>query len=143
MCVDRHLCLYLFSARHSPVNSVNASLLPTVSESAFRLLFYSRGLFALLLHCNDIRLQILQSTADMEITMTPWLHFKGGDYLLFKAVHPSNSGAIAGACIVLIILALLERWIAATRAALQVVWRRRYVTSNEASKTCTQLCAEH
>lgn len=58
-------------------------------------------------------------------SMIPWLHFTGGDYLLFKSIHPSSSGAIAGACLALFILAVFERWIASTRAALEVIWRRR------------------
>lgn len=58
--------------------------------------------------------------------MTPWLHFKGGDNLFFKSLHPSSHGAIAGACIVLVALAVFERWVAAMRGMLEKHWRQRY-----------------
>ena len=66
------------------------------------------------------------SNPDMEmVMMTPWLHFIGGDNLLFKSLHPSSHGAIAGACIVLGLLAIFERWLAGTRAVLETEWARR------------------
>ena len=40
--------------------------------------------------------------------MTPWLNFVGGDNLFFKTLTPSSHGAIAGACIVLGLLAILD-----------------------------------
>lgn len=57
--------------------------------------------------------------------MTPWLHFRGGDNLLFESLHPSSKGAITAACIVLITLALFERWVTAMRASLETRWRKR------------------
>jgi len=57
--------------------------------------------------------------------MTPYLHFTGGDNLLFKTWTPSSHGAIAGACIGLVALAIFERWIAAMRGILSAHWRRR------------------
>ena len=65
--VHRLASLFLFvwrSAFSGPLlrPQVKASLLPSVSESVSRLLLYSRDLFALLLHINDNRLQILQQT---------------------------------------------------------------------------------
>jgi copper transporter 1 len=59
--------------------------------------------------------------------MIPWLHFTGGDNLYFKSLRPSSKGAIAGACLVLILLALFERWVAAMRAVLEAYWRKRFV----------------
>ncbi|KAF8741561.1 Ctr copper transporter family, partial [Rhizoctonia solani] len=47
--------------------------------------------------------------------MIPYLHFTGSDYLFFDAVAPASRGAIAGACIVLAILAVTERAIAGIR----------------------------
>ncbi|OBZ78838.1 hypothetical protein A0H81_00550 [Grifola frondosa] len=61
----------------------------------------------------------------MPMDMIPWLHFDGGDYLLFKAWRPSSHGAIAGACIGLVALAILERWVGGTRGVLEDHWRRR------------------
>ncbi|KAF8971571.1 Ctr copper transporter, partial [Flammula alnicola] len=56
--------------------------------------------------------------------MIPYLHFTGGDFLYFRAWHPTSGGAIAGACIGLVMLALFERWLGAARRALDTHWRR-------------------
>ena len=61
----------------------------------------------------------------MEVMMIPWLHFAGGDNLFFKTLHPSSGGAIAGACIVLVALAILERWVSGMRANLDGYWRKK------------------
>ena len=72
------------------------------------------------------------SSADSSMTMTmngmmvPWLHFTGGDNLLFEAWSPSSPGTIAGACIGLVVFALLERWVNAMRGVLEARWRKRY-----------------
>ncbi|EPQ60924.1 copper transporter [Gloeophyllum trabeum ATCC 11539] len=55
--------------------------------------------------------------------MTPWLHFAAGDYLIFEAWKPSSKGAVAGACIGLLVFAMLERWIAAFRGIMETRWR--------------------
>lgn len=57
--------------------------------------------------------------------MTPYLHFMTGDYLYFKAWQPTSAGAIAGACIGLVVVALFDRWLAATRGVLDLHWRQR------------------
>ena len=59
--------------------------------------------------------------------MVPWLHFTGGDNLYFKSLRPTSHGAIAGACIVLALLAIFDRWVAAMRGVAQVRWAQRYV----------------
>lgn len=65
------------------------------------------------------------STMAMDIMMVPYLHFTGGDFLFFKSWSPSSHGAIAGACIGLVALAILERWIHGVRGVFEDVWRRR------------------
>ncbi|KAF7789861.1 hypothetical protein EIP86_000809 [Pleurotus ostreatoroseus] len=69
------------------------------------------------------------STSDMgmsmDMMMIPYLHFTGGDNLFFKTLTPSSHGAIAGACIVLGFLAILERWIAGVRGVLDNHWTYR------------------
>jgi copper transporter 1 len=57
--------------------------------------------------------------------MIPYLHFTGGDYLFFVGLAPTSKGAIAGACIVLVILSILERAVAGARGifALKVIDR--------------------
>ena len=59
--------------------------------------------------------------------MTPYLHFTGGDNLFFKSWSPSSHGAIAGASIALVVLAILERLLFSVRGVLEAHWRRRYV----------------
>ncbi|KAI9512652.1 copper transporter [Russula earlei] len=60
------------------------------------------------------------------VLMTPYLHFTGEDHLYFRSWHPSSGGAIAGASIILLILAILERLLHATCAVMDAHWRRRY-----------------
>ncbi|KDR84761.1 hypothetical protein GALMADRAFT_131553 [Galerina marginata CBS 339.88] len=69
------------------------------------------------------------SSSSNGVSMVPYLHFAGGDFLYFKSWQPTSAGAIAGACIGLVFLALLERWLAATRSMLDGHWRRRYLQS--------------
>ena len=57
--------------------------------------------------------------------MTSYLHFTGGDNLFFKSLHPSSNGAIAGACLCLVVLALLERFVNGIRNRLEGYWRKR------------------
>jgi hypothetical protein len=57
--------------------------------------------------------------------MTPWLHFNGGDYLIFKTWMPDSKGAIAGACIALVVFCILDRWIAALRRQMEIQWGSR------------------
>ena len=66
----------------------------------------------------------MNSTSAMTM-MTPWLHFSGEDYLIFKAWRPMSNGAIAGACIALIAFCILERWIAALRRQWEIYWGSR------------------
>ena len=70
-------------------------------------------------------MELSQTNTSELVTMTPYLHFAGGDYLYFKSWHPSSHGAIAGASIALVILAILERLLHATRGAMDARWRRR------------------
>ncbi|CAL1696525.1 unnamed protein product [Somion occarium] len=74
------------------------------------------------------------STMEM-VDMVPWLHFSGGDNLFFKSWHPSSSGAIAGACIGLVLFAMFERWIAAIRGVMEAHWKRQALAlmSNKAA----------
>ncbi|KJA25952.1 hypothetical protein HYPSUDRAFT_36796 [Hypholoma sublateritium FD-334 SS-4] len=57
--------------------------------------------------------------------MIPYLHFTGGDYLFFDVWQPKSPGALAGACVGLIVLALFERWLAATRVMFASYWEQR------------------
>jgi len=58
------------------------------------------------------------------VMMTPYLHFTGGDYLFFKFWHPSSRGAIAGASIALLILAISDRCLNAVRGVMDARWRK-------------------
>ncbi|KAJ8084266.1 hypothetical protein PM082_003034 [Marasmius tenuissimus] len=64
--------------------------------------------------------------------MTPWLHFNASDdTLLFKSLRPRSPGAIAGACIALIAVSLLERWLSGVRAKLEAYWRTRSLSAKK------------
>jgi hypothetical protein len=55
--------------------------------------------------------------------MMPYLHFTRGDILWFNGWVPQSNGALAGACIGLFILTLIDRWLAAVRSMMEVHWR--------------------
>jgi len=57
--------------------------------------------------------------------MTPYFHFTGGDHLFFRSWRPFSHGAIAGASIALLVLAVLERLLYATRGIMDARWRKR------------------
>lgn len=67
-------------------------------------------------------------TTMMSMMMKPWLHFTGGDILFFRNLAPSSGGAIAAACIVLFVIAVLERGLSGLRAIMEARWRQRFVT---------------
>ncbi|PFH50746.1 hypothetical protein AMATHDRAFT_144388 [Amanita thiersii Skay4041] len=70
--------------------------------------------------------------------MIPYLHFTKGDHLYFKAWHPETAGAIAGASIGLFFLAVVERWLSALRAILELRWNQRALALTTAEKDDTQ-----
>ncbi|KAG6331588.1 hypothetical protein ID866_7503 [Astraeus odoratus] len=57
--------------------------------------------------------------------MLPYLHFTLGDTLWFLGWVPQSVGAMIGACIGLFLLALLERWLVACRAIMELHWGAR------------------
>ncbi|KAJ3889049.1 CTR copper uptake transporter [Lentinula edodes] len=58
--------------------------------------------------------------------MLTYLHFTiGGDILWFEGWVPQGPGAMFGACVGLFLLALVDRWIAACRAMMEVHWAKR------------------
>jgi copper transporter 1 len=65
-----------------------------------------------------------QTNSSEVIMMTPYLHFSGGDHLYFRSWHPSSPGAIAGASIAIVILAISERLLHATRGVIDARWKR-------------------
>ncbi|KAI1797680.1 Ctr copper transporter family-domain-containing protein [Ganoderma leucocontextum] len=79
------------------------------------------------------------SNSSVIAMMVPWLHFTGGDNLLFEAWHPSSNGAIAGACIGLVFFAIFERWVNGMRGVLEGRWRQQALatmTSSTADNAC-------
>jgi copper transporter 1 len=62
--------------------------------------------------------------------MMSGLHTSGGDTLLFNSLRPTSPGALAGAALVLFAIAVLERWLAATRIVLDANWHKRCVVSH-------------
>jgi len=57
--------------------------------------------------------------------MVPYLHFVGGDILLFQSLAPKSAGAIAGASIVLFCLGLFDRLFSAWRSIMEARWRKQ------------------
>jgi len=60
--------------------------------------------------------------------MKPYLHFTTGDMLWFMGWTTVSKGSLAGACIGLFLLAIVDRWIAACRSLMEVHWRKRAQT---------------
>ncbi|KZP04549.1 Ctr copper transporter [Athelia psychrophila] len=86
----------------------------------------------------------MSSNTSVETSMVPWLHFDGGDHLLFQSLAPTSKGAIAGACIVLVLLSLFERWVAASRALLESQWKRNALAllSGRGSEQLPETCCD-
>ncbi|KAJ7150068.1 Ctr copper transporter family-domain-containing protein [Mycena crocata] len=61
----------------------------------------------------------------MEMMMKAYLHFTPGDALLFSTIAPSSAGAVFGACVVLFLIAILERWLRAVGRGIEGRFRRR------------------
>lgn len=59
--------------------------------------------------------------------MLMWFHFTPGDNLWFQGWVPSSAGAMAGTCVGLFLLAVVDRWIGACRGVMEMHWARRYV----------------
>ncbi|KAL7416095.1 Ctr copper transporter family-domain-containing protein [Mrakia frigida] len=54
--------------------------------------------------------------------MKMWFHFTRGDTLLFESWTPVSAGSFAAACIVLVVLGIVDRAINAVRAAAEAKW---------------------
>jgi len=65
------------------------------------------------------------SNTSTVVNMTPWLHTSGGDFLFFRDLTPTSKGAIAAAAVVLFLLAVFDRWVAAMRGVMEARWRDR------------------
>ena len=62
----------------------------------------------------------------MSMMMKPWLHLTKGDYLFFDTVAPSSPGAIFGACLILFLVGVFDRWFIAYRQHIDRAQRKRY-----------------
>ncbi|KIK93308.1 hypothetical protein PAXRUDRAFT_145356 [Paxillus rubicundulus Ve08.2h10] len=74
----------------------------------------------------------------MDLTMgnmLPYLHFTPGDTLWFLGWVPNTTGAMVGACIGLFLLALVERWVAACRALMEVHWRTSILIADRSNNS--------
>ncbi|KAI0790415.1 Ctr copper transporter family-domain-containing protein [Abortiporus biennis] len=75
--------------------------------------------------------------SSMSMDMIPWLHFTGGDYFIFKAWRPTSRGEVTGACIGLIVFAILERFVSGCRGVMYRRYKQR--TSTELTSDDTSL----
>ncbi|KAJ3576050.1 hypothetical protein NP233_g685 [Leucocoprinus birnbaumii] len=57
--------------------------------------------------------------------MLPYLHFRGADVLWFQGWVPQSKGALAGTCIGIFLLAVLDRWLSAMRVVAELYWNKR------------------
>lgn len=60
-----------------------------------------------------------------EVTMKPYLHFGPGDALYFEEWIPTSRGAVFGACVGFLLLAVFERLLFAVKSVLEVQWAKR------------------
>lgn len=80
------------------------------SFNGFHLLVYASIVGAM-----DMSSSSGSSSSGSMSMMVPYLHFTGGDYLFFDTLAPTSNGAIAGACLALAVLAILERAVAGVK----------------------------
>ncbi|KAI0798215.1 CTR copper uptake transporter [Abortiporus biennis] len=78
-----------------------------------------------LAHDNGMDMSMDGAMSLAEGDMLPYLHFTTGDSLWFLGWVPKSAGAMVGTCIGLFLLALVERWISACRAIMEVHWSNR------------------
>ncbi|KAG8984284.1 hypothetical protein FRB94_006196 [Tulasnella sp. JGI-2019a] len=57
--------------------------------------------------------------------MKPYLHFTNGDILWMREWVPSSPGAVSGACLGLIFLAIIERLLSAMHGVMEAWWKRK------------------
>jgi len=78
-----------------------------------------------LAHGNGMDMNMDQGM-DMNMgNMIMYFHFTLGDNLWFLGWAPRTAGAMFGACIGLLILAIAERWLVAMRGVMEGHWRTR------------------
>ncbi|KAJ3784717.1 CTR copper uptake transporter [Lentinula aff. detonsa] len=81
------------------------------------------------MQARDSNGMIMSMDGSMDLAsgnMLTYLHFTvGGDILWFQGWVPQGPGAMFGACVGLFLLALVDRWIAACRAMMEVHWAKR------------------
>jgi len=75
--------------------------------------------------------------------MVPYLHFTGGDNLFLAVWAPTSRGDIAAACIGLLLLAMVERWLAAVRMVFDHHWHKRAMALVAASEQPLPLASVH
>ncbi|PCH42802.1 copper transporter [Wolfiporia cocos MD-104 SS10] len=77
--------------------------------------------------------------------MLSYLHFTPGDILWFQGWVPKSSGAMVGTCIGLLLLGMLERWITAASAVMQMHWSRRayIIQTGNSSESTLSVASSH
>lgn len=81
-------------------------------------------------HSDDMDMSMDSSMSLAMESMVPYLHFTPGDTIWFKGWVPMSTGAMIGTCIGLLLLAIVDRWIAAIRSTAEIHWRKKYVFSS-------------
>ena len=70
--------------------------------------------------------------------MLPFLHFHGADTLWFQGWVLQSTGAVAGACIGLFLLAIFSRWLDAMRSVAEIHWTKRQLPFHGIPRGCLQ-----
>jgi solute carrier family 31 (copper transporter), member 1 len=119
--------------------------MPGSTTLQFSLVISLYSVVAVTAHMNGMDMSMDGSMSLASGQMLPYLHFTTGDILWFLGygsllqgfdvltIHdifldrwvPKSTGAMVGACIGLFLLAVFERWLAASRALGEAHWRTR------------------
>ena len=122
-------CLPLARSRHTYHHHHRQSLLQTFSMDLigrYSLLLASL-IAGALAHSNGMDMNMDQGMDVNMGNMIMYFHFTLGDNLWFLGWAPRSTGAMVGACIGLLILAITERWLVAMWGVMEGHWRMRYV----------------
>ncbi|KAH8093106.1 Ctr copper transporter family-domain-containing protein [Cristinia sonorae] len=98
---------------------------PSSRSSVFTLIAIASALPVAIAHGNGMDMDMDGGMSLSAGQMLTYFHFTTGDNLWFLGWVPKSTGSMIGACIGLFLLAILDRWIAACRAVMEMHWAKR------------------
>ena len=96
-----------------------------LNNNTISILAKSRTLSTILCHDNGMGMSMDGAMSLTSGKMLMWFHFTPGDNLWFQGWVPKSAGAMAGTCIGLFLLAVVDRGISACRGVMEMHWARR------------------